>query len=801
MRTSAFYLSAILLLSASTIHAQWVEDGVPITTLTGSSEKAMAVSDGTGGAIIVWQEWVSTDYDIFAQRIDAYGRALWTANGVVVCDEVQSQTEPVAMADGSGGAWVVWLDYRNLNYDIYINHIDGSGTLHWSSSGLDVCTASLTQDTPTIVPDGVGGVVVVWHDGRSGNNIYAERVHRVSGKPWGVSDGRPVCDNLATESPHAVFNGVADVYVAWRDERNIATSGVDIYLQKISTYNGNRAFGNYGIAVSTEWAAQEHPQVVSDGTGGVIIAWDDNRVITNQNIYAQRVDDTGAAYWTSGGVVVCSASGSQANPKLVEDGSGGAVITWIDSRNADVDIFAQRLDASGNQLWPTLGVAISTETGDQRYPQIVSDGAGGAVIAFEDNRTSPRLVSAQRVDASGGVLWTSGGVALCDAVGDRDHYRVATDGAGGAIVSWGDDRYGGTDDIFAQQVASNGQVGFMAPEIEAVRDVPGDQGGSVYLSWHACRLDRFAFSEMSYYTVWRAISESAATTALDRGAKLIDGHALEHATSGGIRLQQVDGQTYYWEYVAQQDCFYLDTYAMTTPTLFDSTDVTNEMHYFQIIGHTTDPQLYWISPVDSGYSVDNLPPAAPQQLAGSFDPVAGMFDLIWLQNLEEDLASYRVYRGDNAGFVPSGANLVTSTADTSALAGPDGWPGDTWFKVSAIDEHGNESPFAVLGPDLVSGVEFPRAPTISLSQNVPNPFNPETAIDFSLDHEQHVTLSIFDVSGRLMATLVDGVLPGGAHRARWNGRDDRGAATPSGVYFVRLKARDRSITRKAVQLK
>ncbi|UCH84754.1 MAG: T9SS type A sorting domain-containing protein [Candidatus Latescibacterota bacterium] len=801
MRPTALCLSVILLLSATTIHAQWVEDGVPVTTLFGSSEKAIVVSDDAGGAIIFWQEWVSTDHDIFAQRIDAYGRTLWTTNGVIVCDEPQSQTIPFAMADGNGGAWVVWLDWRNLNYDIYINHIDGNGTLHWGSSGYDVCTASGDQNNPMLVPDGVGGVVVVWHDARLGDNIYAERVHRVNGKPWGITNGSPVCDNLAAAYPHAVFDGVADVYVVWRDERNIATSGQDIYLQKLSTYSGNRAFGNYGTAVCTEWSSQEYPQIVSDGAGGAIIVWDDNRSVTDKNIYAQRVNDTGAAYWTPGGVVACSTSASQALPKMIEDGSGGVVITWTDYRNSNFDIFAQRLDSSGVRQWNPLGIGISTETGNQMYPQIVSDDAGGAIIVFEDNQVSPKLVTAQRVDASGNVLWTGGGETLCDAVGDRDYYRVATDGAGGAIVSWGDDRYGGTDDIFAQQIASNGQVGFMAPEIEAVRDVPGDQGGVVYLAWHACRLDRFAFSEMSHYTVWRAISESAATASLDGSAKLIDDNAFKFAAPGVIRLQRVDGQTYYWEYVAQQDCFYLDRYAMTTPTLFDSTDVANEMHYFQIIGHTTDSQLYWISAVDSGYSVDNLPPAAPQQLTGSYDAAAHLFHLIWLQNLEADLASYGVYRGDNAGFIPSEGNRVASTADTTVLAGPEGWPVDTWFKVSAIDEHGNESPFAVLGPDLVTGAEPLRAKTFSLSQNVPNPFNPETSIEFSLDHEQRVTLSIFDVAGRLVVTLVDEVMPAGPHRTQWSGRNDRGATSPSGVYFVRLSSGDRSITRKAVKLK
>jgi hypothetical protein len=500
--------------------------------------------------------------------------------------------------------------------------------------------------------------------------------------------------------------------------------------------------------------------------------------------------------------VACSTGGNQTLPRIVADGSGGAVIVWNDYRNSNYDIFAQRLDASGAQLWNALGVVVCVETGNQLFPKVVSDDAGGAIIVFEDNRTWPKQVTAQRMDASGNAAWTAGGETLCDAIGNRDYYRMASDGAGGAIVTWEDNRYGGTnDDIFAQQISVSGHIGHMRPEIEAVRDVPGDQGGHVYLTWHACRLDRFEYGEMSHYTVWRAISETAASAALAGGAKLMDERGLQRAAQGDIRIERIAGQDYYWEYVDQQDCFYLDTYAMTTPTHLDSTDTTNEMHYFQIIGHTTDPQLYWISGVDSGYSVDDLPPATPTLLAGSYDASTELFDLLWLQNVEEDLAGYRIYRGDNEAFTPSQANLVAATVDTTALAGPEGWPGTTWFKVSAIDEHGNESLFAVLGPDLVTGIDGAPAPLFSMSQNVPNPFNPETRIDFSLDRDERVTLSIFDTTGRRVTTLIDATMPEGPHQASWNGHDDTGTALPSGVYFVQLRAGDRSLTRKAVLLK
>ncbi len=95
--------------------------------------------------------------------------------------------------------------------------------------------------------------------------------------------------------------------------------------------------------------------------------------------------------------------------------------------------------------------------------------------------------------------------------------------------------------------------------------------------------------------------------------------------------------------------------------------------------------------------------------------------------------------------------------------------------------------------------DAPRA--ASLGQNYPNPFNPETSIPFSLARAGRATLRVYDVNGEFVATLLDENRGAGEHVARWNGRDDRGVAMPSGVYFVRLEANGITETRKIALLK
>ena len=88
-----------------------------------------------------------------------------------------------------------------------------------------------------------------------------------------------------------------------------------------------------------------------------------------------------------------------------------------------------------------------------------------------------------------------------------------------------------------------------------------------------------------------------------------------------------------------------------------------------------------------------------------------------------------------------------------------------------------------------------------LEQNSPNPFNPSTTIAFTLPNQLQTRLSIYNIEGKEVATLVDQVLDGGLREVAWNGRDDRGNSVSSGVYFYRLTAGNQTLTKKMVFLK
>jgi hypothetical protein len=119
-------------------------------------------------------------------------------------------------------------------------------------------------------------------------------------------------------------------------------------------------------------------------------------------------------------------------------------------------------------------------------------------------------------------------------------------------------------------------------------------------------------------------------------------------------------------------------------------------------------------------------------------------------------------------------------------------PGETYYyHLEAVDNRG-ESQF--FGPVVAGPASAPRE--LALYQNVPNPFNPSTTITFDLPRRDQVQLLIFDLNGRLVRELVSQVLDPGSHAVIWNGRDNEGIETNSGVYFARLNVGEWSSTRK-----
>jgi hypothetical protein len=794
-RSRLLALAALLplcLLARPALAAWPVDPGVNVPLATGSSFQygPAAVADGAGGMLVGFVD----GSDIRTLRVNPDGSIRWN---VLVCGATGTQQSVVVTSDGAGGAILAWSDNRSGNFDIYAQRVNALGAVQWAANGVALCTVATDQTLPVIASNGASGAVVAWQDLRNSAffDIYAQVV--TSSGAIGPVGGVAVCTAAGDQRELAMTaTGVGGVVLAWRDGR---ADGGDIYAQLLAT--GGTLISNYwaanGVAAAAQANTQSTPTVTTDGQFGALVFWTDGRAGTGADLYGQRIDINGIARWPFGGYAVANGTGSETLPSAVSDGAGGAFVSFSDTRNAGLngDIYAQHVSPAGGGMWGATGTSVNTNAAYADYSRVISDGAGGVVVSWIDIRFDALGGDyfAQRLNAAGSRLWTSDGVAVTTAYSNG--YVIAPaemvlTPEGDALFAWNDSRdvFGGNGDIYGQRVDHFGVLGDPAPVMVSVRDVKNDQGGQVKVSWTASYLEYEPYLTVSEYRLYRS-APAAAALAAEQAAGAAAGDRI-------VGELHADGTLAYWEQVAIVPAQRSEDYGLVAATTSDSVTGSNPRTLFRVQARNSSGTQWWYSANDSGYSVDNLAPFAPGPVAGTY--AGGSAHLRWNPNTEPDLLGYRVYRGTVASFTPGPGNLVGAPPDTG-FVDVAGLP--AFYKVTAVDVHGNESLASLVLPSGALGVDGSPPATLSFARPEPNPARGATTLRYALPAEAHVVLSIYDASGRRVRLLASGVSAAGEHAAAWDLRDDGGNAVGAGLYFARLEAGGRTFTRRVIALR
>lgn len=376
----------------------------PITSVVG------VVSDGEGGAIALCTRSSSGgNRDIFIQRLGPDGSRLWAAEGVMVAQNVN---DPTIASDGHQGALVCFSKVRvhpddPLQYvvDIYAQRIDASGAPQWAAGGVLV-NPQFTNSRllPQVCADGSGGAVVSWHDVFDWDNrsVSLQRLDASGNAVWnssGVSTGAQGGQFL---THRLASDGAGGGLVSWNDSRNAPAFPYTTYAQRVDG-SGSPRWGSTGTAVTSELFYQDFLTTIeSDGSGGAIVVWGEDRSGNlGLDLYAQHLDVAGTRLWSETGAVVCDMAGDQMAPRIISDGRGGPIISWYDRRDFDPNIYVQRLDADGKRQWGAEGVQVMNQPVYFQDLSMISDDDGGAILAWSDRRTLHSSIFAQRVRRNG----------------------------------------------------------------------------------------------------------------------------------------------------------------------------------------------------------------------------------------------------------------------------------------------------------------------------------------------------------------------------------------------------------------
>ncbi|MFX0024508.1 MAG: hypothetical protein ACFE9S_19495 [Candidatus Hermodarchaeota archaeon] len=458
------FLFVIILLYTPTISplgsissTSWIDNVIPICTEWGDQWGLEICSDGVGGAIITWRDGRNGAWDIYAQRVDSSGSIQWTTNGIAICNETDHQIDPKICSDGHGGAFIVWGDRRNgNNYQIYAQRVNADGIIQWSENGIVICDRRCVVNHQILYGNDEN-LIVTWIDYRPDDGIFAQKVDLNGNIQW-KTNGIPICNATSTQwDPRICTDGEDGAIIIWDDERRFDYLNEDIYAQRISS-NGIVQWEINGVNISNSIGSTSPAQLVSDKNGGAIITWLDDRS-GDYNVYSQRVNSTGSIQWVPDGITICNANNSQGSTCIVEDGLGGVVITWEDCRTgSNWDIYAQRIGLDGSIKWEEDGVLLYNANNDgdlysTLYHQSYYNGKNGVFLVYLDyrNTDSSRDIYAQHLNLNGKIQWEHNGKAICNDLSDQGSPKAAITGFGKAIIVWGDNRNFDTD-IYASLI-------------------------------------------------------------------------------------------------------------------------------------------------------------------------------------------------------------------------------------------------------------------------------------------------------------------------------------------------------------
>lgn len=741
---SRIVLTVLVVLWPALASALWPHDprdALVVCNASAAQNGPRIATDGAGASVIVWTDGRS-DSRIYAQRVSSDGTPLWHTGGFRVCNVTSLQNDAWVAIAPNGDAVVAWVDSRNgSSRSIYAQRLTATGEHLWPNSGLCVANSDSILSAPVVVVDHEGNAIVLWQrhyqdDWTAGEFIFAQRLDLEGRFLWPTSvhcgGGYPHHDQI-------VSDGAGGAIVMCASESGAGYDSATVWKL---TQNGTLAWGSAGVYVGNgTWL---DPVLCDDGAGGCIVAW----TYTNWGLYygvdAQRVSASGTLLWGYG-VNVFGQESTVSEPAVMADRSHGAVVSWCDSRPGAAGIYAQRLTANGATSWSTTGVPLCAGNHTTQRAVLNPDGSGGAVAVWRELRSGEYDIYAQRIEAAGNTAWNALGVPITINPAEADELAAASDDAGGVVVTWTDDREG-TDDVYACRINEFGTYGALEPSLLQVTDVRPDEGGWVNLRWYGSALD--------------AVPDQA-----------VDAYSIERRVEG----------TDTWVPVASVEPSGQDYYTEPAPTAADSLPGLIPWQTYRVVAVPAAPGVRYASAPRAGYSADNLAPAAPVDFAAIGG--SGGIELAWQPSPSPDVALYRLHRGTTVDFVPAPGNLVIEQAtcgyvDAAGTAG-------SFYKLLAVDIHGNAGPWVVAVPDLTAIPAGATAPT-RLNHVVPNPANPQTTVSFDLAMPGSVSLQVFDLRGRLVRNLLDGVCAAGTHRVTWDGLTDAGHAVSSGVYAVRL---------------
>ncbi|MEP7027388.1 MAG: hypothetical protein ABI960_02225 [Candidatus Eisenbacteria bacterium] len=530
---ASIVLTASLVLT-SPAFAQWPDGGALVCGSALNERGVRCLADGLGHLWVGWGENSPADTTIGSLRVTRWNEAGQIVDGFEACGfplgdtASRSSTDFALAGDSRGGVFVAWMEWRGQASRIMCQHLSAAGTPEagWPAAGLELADSTVGPENPSAIADGSGGVYVTWvetGDPPNSNTTRPLRGVRLSADGtlqtgWPVG-GKSLLLHAALGWP-VEADGQGGLFVSGRRYGSGTYSG--IYLIRLrsdgGTANGWSPIGNSVTDVgAADWA------LISDGAGGAYVRWWDG------TLHLQHMTGSGgpAPGWPLGGLIPAA---SVSDPgAMVLDAEGGVYLASMRFVTGANDLFVMRIaaDAALAAGWPSGGFRVTFDGEFKQTPLMTTDGEGGVYLLWS---TANALMAQRRLpNGTYPLEWPPGGLRLASGIDGLAFPRSAPASAGRILASWATSSASGDDrDSRILLVRGDGQMG-------ATVDVGARPGARLALSAApnpSAGVTRFGFNLSVPSDLELSVFDLAGRLVWTRGESAVVAGAVQWTWSG-----------------------------------------------------------------------------------------------------------------------------------------------------------------------------------------------------------------------------------------------------------------------------
>ncbi len=690
--------------------------------------------------------------------ISTFGPATVNSDGGAV-----SHWIPSIDSDPAGNFVVAWEDYRNSRADIYARLFNGGGTAVGSEFAIVPPPYNASnQFAPKVCYTSDNLFVIGWIDQREIQEPYYQVYSALSGL---------VGSNRLISTPDSLF-------INWnlslaKDTANLlsavwASFGPQNYINMQSFTNTIDPLGNKIVMNSSATGRRWQPSLNFNASNKYMLSWSEF-VVDNSDIHINIFNDSHNSILSDELKVNDDSIGAvSVNPQMVVSTDWYNLIVFEDRRNDAGDIYIQTVSNAGIRLYSNIKVNQDNGAVLQTEPSIAASiDLKKSLVTWVDNRDI-NAVSGQRIFARFGSefgLFSENEFLVSDSLQTalKKSPKAAINSSGKALIVWLDKR-SGTDQIYGQWIASDGSLDgtdFMISDSlsdSTITDlqVAVDNSANYYVTYVEKQQTPRLIKSIQF------LGDGSLGTSFTKEFP-VEGIILEQSavavkSNGNIVVIFGVNDTYKRLYLAEYSSAGVE---LTAP--FEILDMAN------------------IDAVDPSVSVSNN-----DYISVTWVDTRNGKKEIYTQLFDNLMAPIN---GNNKVSVDSPEFMQTpvTTAHNGRV-----WYCWTDPRANGLNIYTNNSIY--LATDIDDQQQ--NIPTgFELIQNYPNPFNPSTEIAFRLPEKSYVTISVYNMLGQHVKTLVESDLSAGVHTTTWDATNKYNSRVASGIYFYKME------TEKFVEMK